>query len=179
MILNNYWNYRAYFDRTRCTGSESTASIPGFYDIQGENTKVIVGLNGGYVNMDRMTSLTENRCSRLRLGAYLSSSTADPVASAYMITDDITSNFSNIVTNTNTYTDGNAIKTVIVVTGDNTSGSSQTIGSVGIYKLMHQAETYDGEEYVYPYLMLIHKLSSTITVPAGEGFSIPLEWIEQ
>lgn len=88
MILNNYWNYRAYFDRTRCTGSESTAAIPGFYDTLGGNTQVVVGLNGGYVDRGTMIPLSENRCSRLRLGAYLSSSTADPVASAYMITDD-------------------------------------------------------------------------------------------
>lgn len=177
MILNNYWNYKTYMDKTGTSWYTGTGFVPGLYNMSGQTEQIVLGPNQRGT-IDNFYPVVENRATRMKLVGYVGSSATTPTGTDYALSTDITSSFSNVQLTTSVSSDGDLERTTFVLTGDNATGSAITIREIGIAKLMHIAFPYEGEEYLSPFLMIHHVLQDPEVIPAGEGFTIPYEWIE-
>lgn len=180
MILNNYWAYKQYMEKTAPQlGSDTYIDIPGCISVEGpQYSNVVVGYNSTRIDNDAFKGITENRSLRYKLYSKVGSSDAAPTALDTDLNEDITSSFDNYTTEVRVNSSGDQMVTTIEFGGDNNTGSEITIRELGIYKSVHNTVPYDGTEYLYHFMFVHHVLEEPIVVPVGQGFTKVFEWRE-
>lgn len=168
MILNNYWNWRAYMSSHTClSGLQSSGNYfyIGTKSLDGSNMSVYISTycTGSQKNWS-MTDLT----------SYIGSGSTTPTVDDYAMEDDRTSSFTNVQRSFNIAADDNKVSIIHTITGTNATNSDITISEIGIVQPLY---CYPSNSLVYT--MFIHDiLEQPIVVPPGRSFSLTFEWVE-
>lgn len=180
MILNNYWAYKQYMEKTAPQLSSSISIvIPGCVSVEGPPySDVMVGYNSSRIDNDAFKGITENRSLRYNLYSKVGSSDSAPTALDTDLNADITSSFDNYTTEIRVNSSGDQMVTTIEFGGDNNTGSEITIRELGIYKNVHFSVPNGDSEYIYHFMFVHHVLEEPIVVPVGQGFTKVFEWRE-
>ena len=159
MILNNYWKWLGTVQKhADANGSNFDYGIK---NISGTSISMYMSASGDYTK--------NNTLFAYGLYAMIGSSTTEPDPTDYTIADDIDLEVSCSLT----YEMNDSLKKTFVVTGTNTTNASITITQVGICKEIKGTNGTPAD-----IMVAVAVLSTPLTVPAGDGFTILFDWEE-
>lgn len=172
MILNNYWEWLAQISNNIQIGASSSASIDTtIKNLSGVTQKLYVHAP---TSSDPITAITRNISLRNNLGVLLGKGTTEVTADDYCLADDITSQITNLSTSINVIADEN-LKTIIVVTGTNSTSAAIIISEIGITKALSSYST----SAPFDTLVARKLLDTPLVVPINKNFALTFEWLEQ
>lgn len=166
MLVNNYFLIQNYFGVTGLVSSASphTLSIPGTKDFNGaQNAFTIV-----------FSDSNKNCQPRAGLSIVLGTGDTPPDLSDFGLANDVTSSL-NISCAVNTGAENGALKTVLTVSGTNSTGSEITIKEFGIAKDYYCGSSGTSSTYK-KHLIARELLNEPKVVGAGEPFTLTFEW---
>ena len=168
MILNNYWNWRAYMNSHVCgNGGQST------YNSIYIGTKTLTGGNQVVAVSTYYTGAQEN-WSMSNLTSYVGSGTEAPVAENFKLGDDKTSSFANIQRNFNIASDGGGNVSIIHdFAGTNQTNTTITITELGIAKPLQVDPSGTTNT-----LIIRELLTQPVEVPPGRSLLLTFKWVE-
>lgn len=173
MILNNYWNWKSYIEKHQMGNSGATTASIGLIDTSGSAATLWDGAaNNGY--MSTHLGLLYNWAIKRDLSAQVGSGDTAVQASDYALATNITSSFSNVTATSSTSADGNKEKTIITISGANSSGSTKTIKEVGITAAVYTSSAQNTATI----MLLRHVLDDPIEVANGQTFTVTITWEE-
>ena len=166
MLTNNYYLIQEHY---AVKGYTTTVEQPiaGTKSTDGQEYHFFGGASWG-----QGTNL--NGSPRAGLSIVLGEGNTAPALTDYCLEDDVTSSL-NLSCVVNTGSDGGALKTVLTVSGINTTGSEITIKEFGIVKscvLYSNSYMYQSK----PFLYARELLRTPKVVGAGEPFTLTFEW---
>jgi hypothetical protein len=174
MILNNYWNWKSYIEKNPMGNSGNTSTNIGLINTSGTSAQFGNGsANNGY--MSTHIGLLYNWAIKRALSAVVGSSDTAVQATDYNLGNDITSSFSNVSVTTSTTADGNSEKTIVTVSGANSTGSAIIIKEMGITAFAYSTQGTGSGNTV---LLIRHVLDTPLTVANGQTFTLTLTWTE-
>lgn len=175
MILNN-WKSILFIDRIRNNSNRNSIPCPRmdiwFSNGQTWDHNVTSFLGTWAIN----TTDAHNSLLNTTFYPCIGTGTTVESPSDYQLNNDITSQISNLTYAKTVSTDEDYnLVTTYVITGINNSGSEQTITEAGFY-VQYQAGSSSA---YYMRIYIVRKLLDTpIVVPAGGGFKITLDMVE-
>lgn len=177
MIVNNYWNMRSYLDQTYFQDVDMSSNPGFFYDDIGIFDKNDVSrdfVTAVYFGNDYFSSAKWNSCIRKNLKVELGSGTTEPTAQDHDLETPV--NLGTLQTTITTTADGTSEKTIVTVSGTNTTGASVTVSECGLFKSAYCKKT-SAEEMEAVDIMFVHVLLDTPkTIANGESFTFTFEW---
>lgn len=169
MILSNYAILKSYTSRKPLDSTYNIQEDIGLKDITGSTAECYGFASSSRFNCDNW-SLKTSLSMRVGVGD------TEPEFTDYALGSDITSSIANTVITTTTTADGPKVKTVITMSGRNSSSSAITITEVGITKNIVVAYlNYWAKKEV---LMVKELLEEPIEVPGNGSFSLTFSWEE-
>lgn len=163
MILNNYWKWLQVITMNGLNGQDCPCSI--------------VNTNGDSLNTYCMSANNNiNPCQltkdlAIKIGTGENTYTPD----SYNLVNDITSSIDNLTFQMQSNCSNDQFIRTVLVSGDNSSANDITITEIGIQRKMYRSAGGDVGTQV---MLAIVQLETPITVPAGQGFTATVEWIE-
>lgn len=173
MILRNYWIAFKYLTCQTCKGSAN---------VNTNQNDTVTNINGSYQNFLYQTNGSESYANPLvdnnnlrtqNVSFMFGSGNTTPTYTDYTLDTDITSSISNISYTTNFASSSEGAKTTYVISGTNNTNSSITISEIGLCKQFYQNTALQTS------IMLAREvLDTSITVAAGDSFTLTFEWVE-
>ena len=163
MVLNNYWKWLQAATMYPITSSSNYCPCT-FVDISGNSYSQVTTVIDAKLN-DFSVGISA------RLGTGDNTITADD----YCLTSDISSSVSNLICTIQSNVSNNGLNRMFTITGINSSNEEIEITEVGIQRIIY-IDWGPGSDKLA--LLAVAKLSESVKVPVGEGFSIVLNWAE-
>lgn len=172
MFTTNYWTYKSYIESQNIDGGGAAWR---WIDIG------LKGLNGATVQFQQYRSdvMAYNYgviayCGvRSALSIVVGTGTSAPSMDDYALGSDVTSSFSNMACSYTTGANDATVKTVITLTGTNSTGSPITITEYGVTKGVPS-----GNQVTTPVLFIHDILPAPIVVLPKCGFTLTIEWVD-
>lgn len=165
MLVNNYYLIQSYFAKNGYINGAQGVSLPGTKSITGD-TQLI------YVGYAYSSTMNKNGSPRADLSIRLGTGDTPPELTDYCLETDISSSL-NLSCAVNTGAENGAIKTVLTVSGTNSSASEVTLKEFAIIK---QIRGNDSPSTTIEYMIARGLLNEPKVVGAGEPFTITFEW---
>lgn len=182
MILNNYWNLKGYAQThyiPQIPCSKTVVDI-GLKNTSGSAATFLASGNSSLTSysVNIVATISTNYPLLYGLTARIGTGLTDPTTEDYNLTSDVTSSFSNYQVSINSSAEDGICKVTITVSGTNTSSNSITITEIGLFRdVITDADNY--HQFSRATIMLVHEsLTTPITVPSGQGFTLTFEWGE-
>lgn len=182
MILNNYWNLKGY-SQTHYIPQAPCSKITEDIGLKATDGSTATFLSSAYsaltaYSANKVADISTNFSLLYGLTARLGTGLTDPTTSDYNLTTDITNSLSNYQVSVNSSGEDGVCKVTVSVSGTNSSNADITINEIGLFRdIITNHDNY--LEFSYATIMLIHALLTTpITVPSGQGFTLTFEWGE-
>lgn len=174
MILNNYWNWKAFINKQRLSTSGYAGANIGVINTSGTAISFLYSVNGnGYISNYGNALL--NWTLKSGLSVVVGAGTIEPQGTDYTLESPIS--MSNISVTTDTSADGNTEKTVLTISGTNTTGNAVIIKEIGITKTAYANNNSGGTAHAI--LLLRELLANPINLENGQSFSLTIDWIEE
>lgn len=172
MILNNYLRLKAYTSGNTMSVSGDVSVPIGMVNMGGSSTNCGSCAQNGNGRFN-----TDNWELRGRLSLVVGQGSTEPTVNDTHLASSAMDSISNIVYSVNTGCEDNKLKTVITMSGFNSSPSQFTIREVGVVKSI--AHAFSGSAWqMRDVLMVRELLEEPIVVPVNEGFSLTFAWEE-
>ena len=179
MILNNYWTFKAYVEShyyKQMGGPEDRVGESiGLKSLDGLDARLWIGSGVNYSDFLSTELATKTWSPKVELSVILGSGTTAPTPEDYNIEQSIMSAISNFNSSINVTSSNGQEKTVITVSGTNTSNDAITISEIGIVKPIRPDNINDPRNVLF----IRHLLDEPKSVASGEGFALTFEWTEQ
>lgn len=174
MLLNNYFNYRAYIDSHYPEYGSNISKDIGIKNMSNSPLNFYYqGASNGYLYL--YSELLYNWCGKMpsRMSARVGEGTADPTPGDYELDSDITTLIGGVTLVVSTGANVNSEKSVLIITGTNRDSSTRVITEFGICRTLATAQSLTDTT-----LFVHEKLTEPITVQPGASFTITYEWTE-
>ena len=183
MLTRNYWLYKEYADSHPIPWDWTSDSTPDFGVVatDGSTSVVIWTLSQDFHNAYQLGS--ENQRLFVNLDVELGTGNTAPTVNDYMLYGSLMSHIGNYEQDIDMHSDGDTLKTTILLSGRNTNVNPITICEIGIFKKFYYSYTAYGDgtqidTTTKKTLFLREVLQSPITVAANDSFVLPFAWVE-
>ena len=165
MLTNNYLLIQTYYASNGYVNDAQNTDISGTKDLEGTNRPFYIGTAWSQ-------TINYNASPRKKLSIALGTGTTAISNTDYCLDNDISDDL-DLTCVINTGSEGGAIKTVLTVSGTNTTENEVTIKEFGILK---EYMVGPGTLTYVNYLIAREFLKTPKVVGAGQPFTLTFEW---
>ena len=165
MLVNNYYLIQGYFATNGYINDAQGVTITGTKSYAGDSPQLYRGTGYGQ-------TMNRNGDPRMNLSIRLGTGDTPPALTDYTLENDVTSSL-NLSCAVNTGVDGDAIKTVLTVSGTNATATEITLKEFAIIKDIYPNTA---PSTTIPYMIARELLKTPKVVGAGQPFTLTFEW---